>query len=69
MTLIGDFVKRENYDKTIDLICTHCFQTAGNGTCETEALAVAGQHKCLMSLFATSEQSEERYVNSQRGTF
>jgi hypothetical protein len=69
MTLIGDFVKRENYDKTIDLICTHCFRTAGKGTSDAEALMIAGDHKCIWPFFASPEESEERSMNSQRGTF
>lgn len=68
MISIGNFIKRVNSDATIDMVCTHCFQTAATGTSDAEVTEMAQQHACIVSLFAPLEESEE-YANSQRGTF
>jgi hypothetical protein len=68
MISMGDFVRRFNQDTTIDLICTHCFQTVATGRSDDQALAIAQRHQCLTPLLEL-EESEEEYIDSQRGTF
>lgn len=69
MISIGTFAKRVNEDKTIDLICKRCFQTAARGTSDAEALAMAQQHACLGPLFAEMEKSEEKNYQFPPGYF
>ena len=53
---------RENSDGSFDVICLHCFATAGTTKNESELLAIEQAHQCdllLRSRFAPSSKRPE----------
>jgi hypothetical protein len=65
MISIGDFYRRQNPDSTIDLICSRCFQTAGSGETDAEALAAAEYHRSCCRPLNDSQSYFADYQNDE----
>jgi len=46
MTVFGDFVRRENKDSTVDLICTKCFRTVASAKNDAAFEEAKRLHTC-----------------------
>jgi hypothetical protein len=63
MTLTATFLRYENADSTVELICTNCLQVVGRELRPSEVVKAQETHVCDPWEF------DDHYVDSQRGTF
>jgi hypothetical protein len=64
MVTTDNFGLRQNRDSTTDLICLSCFRTVATVKHGVDLAAIETTHTCH-----PLELDQERYIDSQRGTF
>jgi len=62
MEAIGSFVRYENPDLSIEVICTNCLTVVGRRLRPIEVATAEGTHVC-------SWEIDDPQIDSQRGTF
>ena len=63
MEMAVTFLRYENPDSTVELICTHCLQVVARRIRPSELVKAQETHVCDPWEF------DDHYVDSQRGTF
>jgi hypothetical protein len=61
------FTTRQNLDGSFDLICLHCFLTAGNTKNKSELLAIERTHQCDPILRLMLDRSSDEETDEARG--